>query len=407
MALARCGECREADVTSEWLRTLRLSAWAAPLGECGVKQLVDFIEVLDEELHLMGLPLLQRRRFLIAASAVPGVPGTSAEAAVRTLAEAAADCAGVEQWLCALRLGEYASTMLSDGIGCAEPADFRELLLSDLDAMQMPPIQQRRFLAAVRLLPEPPELPGRRWETPPKWLESLRLEQFWPAMQTMGVDRVGDFAEILTVDLDDMGMPALARRRFMNAVSRDTAPTAAMSTALALTDGGSGDKLRDSRSTGADVLTVPPHRWLATLRCESFIDSFERLGVEKVIDFAEVLVEDLIEMQLPLLHRRRFAQAAAEAEAAQAAQRASAVPRYPAGLGPSTPEEWLRDHRLDRFAESFGRLGVEHVCDFPEVLHNDLVGMGMPPLQMRRFLRSVTKQPGGGGGGSGRGLLCA
>ena len=79
--------------------------------------------------------------------------------------------------------------------------DFREVLLADLDGMDMPPIQQRRFLAAVRLLPEPPEAPGRRWETPPKWLDSLRLGRFWPAMQTIGVDRVYDFAEVLDSDL--------------------------------------------------------------------------------------------------------------------------------------------------------------------------------------------------------------
>lgn len=82
-----------------------------------------------------------------------------------------------------------------------DPTDFREVLISDLDALLMPPIQQRRFLAAKRLLPEPPETMGRRWETPPKWLEAIRLGRFWPPLQTIGVDRVCDFAEILDSDL--------------------------------------------------------------------------------------------------------------------------------------------------------------------------------------------------------------
>jgi hypothetical protein len=38
------------------------------------------------------------------------------------------------------------------------------------------------------------------------------------------------------------------------------------------------------------------------------------VGVEKVVDFTEVVEEDLLEMGLPLLQRRRFKKAATLAE---------------------------------------------------------------------------------------------
>lgn len=45
--------------------------------------------------------------------------------------------------------------------------------------------------------------------------------------------------------------------------------------------------------------------------------------------------------------------------------------------------------------DAFRRLGIEQIEDFPEVLHSDLVSMGMPPLQMRRFLKGVAKVTAG------------
>lgn len=177
---------------------------------------------------------------------------------------------------------------------------------------------------------------------------------------------------------------------------------------------------------------MAPARWLSAIRCEAFLESFERLGVEKVVDFTEVLFDDLLDMQLPLLHRRRFAQAAAEADALWAQQKALQPQQkgQTYGVEAASAIEWLRELRLarpspsptqtrlrscprqpqrstrarsdnappalptrdntqDRFVDSFRRLGIEQIEDFPEVLHSDLVAMGMPPLQMRRFLKGV------------------
>lgn len=99
---------------------------------------------------------------------------------------------------------------------------------------------------------------------------------------------------------------------------------------------------------GVDVLAMAPARWLSALRSEAFLESFERLGVERVVDFTEVLLDDLLDMQLPLLHRRRFAVAAAEADGLWAQQRALQPQKYGLGLEPSSAIEWLRELRLVR-----------------------------------------------------------
>lgn len=123
LALQRCSECRAQDAVQEWLRTLRLTAWQVPLTECGVRDLADFAEVLEEELHLMGLPALQRRRYLAAAAraagAAAGTAQVPADAVVRAMAEKAADSPDCTQYLRALRLSEYAQALLAPaGLGC-------------------------------------------------------------------------------------------------------------------------------------------------------------------------------------------------------------------------------------------------------------------------------------------------
>lgn len=100
---------------------------------------------------------------------------------------------------------------------------------------------------------------------------------------------------------------------------------------------------------------MAPARWLSAIRCEAFLESFERLGAEKVVDFTEVLLDDLLDMQLPLLHRRRFAQAAAEAEALWTQQRALQPQKYGAGVEPASAIEWLRDLRLVRISSAHCR----------------------------------------------------
>jgi hypothetical protein len=50
-------------------------------------------------------------------------------------------------------------------------------------------MQMRRFLAAVAILPAPPELPGRRWEKPARWLESLRLQRCASSIPLLGTGK--------------------------------------------------------------------------------------------------------------------------------------------------------------------------------------------------------------------------
>jgi hypothetical protein len=53
----------------------------------------------------------------------------------------------------------------------------------------------------------------------------LRLKRFDAALIKLGVDRVVDFAEILDLDLMEMAMSPLQRRRFRAAVAVDAQPT--------------------------------------------------------------------------------------------------------------------------------------------------------------------------------------
>jgi hypothetical protein len=189
--------------------------------------------------------------------------------------------------------------------------------------MELPLLQMRRFLAAVAILPAPPELPGRRWEKPARWLESLRLKRFEAALVKLGVERVVDFGELMTMDLVAVGMSPLQRRRFQAAVETDAQPTLEGEVLLptrAVTEADQRVAAERSAvvvgSTGAmrseDVLRLTPARWLSLIRCESFTEKFEELGVETSVDFAEVTEDDLQTMGVPLLHKRRFTQAAVQ-----------------------------------------------------------------------------------------------
>ena len=56
----------------------------------------------------------------------------------------------------------------------------------DLTEMALPIVQRKRFKAALVFLPPAAEFPGRRWETPVNWLESLRLRRFAGAFTQIG-----------------------------------------------------------------------------------------------------------------------------------------------------------------------------------------------------------------------------
>ena len=160
----------------------------------------------------------------------------------------------------------------------------------------------------------------------------------------------------------------------------------------------SGYDLAVTRNVSDDPLAVPPSRWLTTLRIESFLESFEAIGVEKVIDFAEVVEEDLLEMGLPLLQRRRFKKAAALAEETHLLSKAAASENMTAEEEAAAdedagrvqvPAEWLAEMRNKKFAAAFDALGVERVLDFVEVWEQDLLDMGMPLLNRRRFMKAT------------------
>jgi hypothetical protein len=92
------------------------------------------------------------------------------------------------------------------------------------------------------------------------------------------------FAEVLDKDMLDMGMPPMQRRRFKSAVAVDAQPShakAAASEAGKSTEAReySGYDLAATKTICDDPLAVAPSRWLTTLRIESFLDSFEAIGV--------------------------------------------------------------------------------------------------------------------------------
>lgn len=389
MAAQRAAESRDGERVSEWFRTMRLVQFQNQISALGVHELTDNVEILEEELIEIDMPLLQRRRFLAGAkAAAPGVSAAT-EQAVAKLAYAAASATDVIEFLRAMRLTRFSEAFESHGV--FEVVDVLELLPQDLDDMNIPNLGKRRLIAAMKQIPTPAEQPGRRWETPIKWLESLRLRQYATAFSQIGVDRVVDFVEVLDADLREMGMPTLQQRRFRAAAIKDTVlPTDEVD------ESGRSVMASTIAIAGVDVLTMLPARWLAQLRCETFLESFEKLGVERVIDFAEVFEEDLLEMGLPLLQRRRVSRAAGEAEELYILKRTSEMvdSEMPAAAAaedagrPQNPIEWLTEYRLEKYLPEFEALGVECVLDFVEVLPEDLLAMGMYPLHTRRFVKA-------------------
>jgi len=373
-----------------WLGCLRLSHFEQKFTSIGVRDLRDFREVREDDLVAMGMPMLQRRRFLMSAAvALPNLPD-SAESALATVQSNSAICSTPPQWLETLHLTNWIPAF--DALGCLDVVDMREVLRADLEEMELPLLQTRRFLAAVAIIPDPPELPGRRWETPSKWLDSLRLKRYDVYLTKLGVDRVVDFAEVLDLDLMEMGMSPLQRRRFRAAVAVDAQPTLESDAVTGAMKQGAAEeefaKTAVAALRGEDVLNLTPARWLALIRCENFVLEFEELGVEAVLDFPEVTEDDLNAMGLPTLHKRRFTVAAVQVEELHLFHKEREV----ANSGePESTFEWLKVLRLGFFIDAFQRLGVEEIDDFAEVLMDDIVDMGMKPLHRRRFQMAVAE----------------
>lgn len=391
------------EAIAEWLRAVRLFNYYDAVKKLGARDASDLVEIEDDELARHAcMPPLARRRFLACARvAVYGLCDSASEQA-RALATAAADQSDALDWMRTLRLNPWLEGF--ERLGAVEVEDMLEMDENDLKELGLPLVQRKRFKAALPFLPAPPDFPGRRWETPANWLESLRLRRFAGAFAQIGVDRVVDFAEVTGDDLADMGMAPLQRRRFIAAVAVDAQPShakAAASEAGKSTEARgatAGYDLAVTRNVSDDPLAAPPSRWLTTLRIESFLESFEAIGVERVIDFAEVVEEDLLEMGLPLLQRRRFRKAAALAEEtyllAKAAANENMTPEEEAAANEDAgrvqaPVEWLAEMRNKRFAAAFESLGVERVLDFVEVWEQDLMDMGMPLLNRRRFMKAT------------------
>lgn len=390
------------EAIGEWLRAIRLYSHYEAVKKLGARDAADLVEIEDDDLVRQGMAPLARRRFLACArDAVCGLCSTAAEQA-RAMAAAAADQTDSLDWMRTLRLNPWLEAF--ERLGAMEVEDMLEVDTDDLVRMALPPIQTKRFKAALLYLPKPVEFRGRRWETPVNWLESLRLHRFTAAFAQIGVDRVVDFAEVLDKDLLDMGMPPLQQRRFKAAVATDAQPTHSKADeseagrSFVLKGSSESYDMTTMRNIPDDPLAVPPKNWLTVLRIESFLESFQAIGVEKVIDFIEVVDEDLLKMGLPLLQRRRFKAAAASTEEtyllAKAAARENMTEEEEAAEMEDAgrvqvPAEWLLEMRNAKYATAFDTLGVERVLDFVEVWEHDLLEMGMPLLNRRRFMKAT------------------
>jgi hypothetical protein len=73
-----------------------------------------------------------------------------------------------------------------------------------------------------------------------------------------------------------------------------------------------GEDEAAAETVAAVASTTPTMRWLAALRLTAFLKPLAELGVEDLMDFAEVLTEDLVSIGMKPLQRRRFQQAALE-----------------------------------------------------------------------------------------------
>ena len=139
---AQAASCADA---REWLDALRLGGYAALLiGGLGVEHPWDFKEVNKDDCdNRIRMPPLQRTRFFAAAAATPDAPPPPATGGRRQTTGLAA----VTAWLAAARLTRYQSALVA--LGVTSPLCCTELIVpDDLDALQMPPLHQRRYLAA-------------------------------------------------------------------------------------------------------------------------------------------------------------------------------------------------------------------------------------------------------------------
>ena len=288
---AACADARE------WLDALRLGGYAALLiGGLGVEHPWDFKEVTEDDCdNRIRMAPLQRARFFAAAAATPDAPPLQTAGGRRQ----ATGLAAVTAWLAASRLTRYQSALVA--LGVTSPLCCTELILpDDLDALQMPPLHQRRFLAACSATDTGAKAPLPTLDAAPAaWLTAIRCEQYTEAFASLGVASSADFAEILLSDLNDMGLPLLHRRRFAAAAAAAHAALTACS--------------RDAASClAAAAAARDVGDWLATLRLSRVEPAFEALGVERVHDFCELLPGDLRDVGLLPIETRRFKQAVSQ-----------------------------------------------------------------------------------------------
>jgi hypothetical protein len=376
---ARAAAASPGSRVAEWLAVLRLSPYGPSLGALGVEDVQDLAEVPMRDVLDMGMPPLAQRRFALAASRAAQRPGglpLGPDAAVAAVAAQAASCGDAREWLDALRLGGYAALLIG-GLGVEHPWDFKEVTEDDCDSrIRMPPLQRTRFFVAAAATPDvpPPPQTARRQATGlaavTAWLAAARLTRYQSALVALGVTSPLCCTELIVPDdLDALQMPPLHQRRFLAACS----------------------------ATGTDAkallptLDATPAAWLAAIRCEQYTDAFSTLGVASSADFAEILLSDLNDMGLPLLHRRRFAGAAAAAHAALTASARDAAACLAAAAAARDVGDWLATLRLSRVEPAFEALGVERVHDFVELLPGDLQDVGLLPIETRRFKQAVSQ----------------
>jgi hypothetical protein len=90
------------------------------------------------------------------------------------------------------------------------------------------------------------------------------------ALVKLGVERVVDFGELMTMDLVSVGMSPLQRRRFLTAVETDAQPTLEGEVFHQPAEGEPGRAKGTGAMRSEDVLRLTPARWLALIRCEKY-----------------------------------------------------------------------------------------------------------------------------------------
>ncbi|KAK3283088.1 hypothetical protein CYMTET_9207 [Cymbomonas tetramitiformis] len=316
------------------------------------------------------------------------------------------------EWLISQRLDKFLESL--ENLGVFTTQDFKEVYEDDLTEIGMPPLQRRRFLAAAEKIPEPPPvqragnsakellarvdhlatLPNATSEAsydavaistaaeevvqaassmsklaldPKQWLEDYRLDLFQVNFEGLGVRDIVDFTEVLDQDLVAMAMPRIQIRRF-RLHAADIPPAGGSSYRL---------DLYAAECAAAVETSLGCHEWLRCLRLLGFESKFTTLGVRELRDYREFKEEDLVAMGMPLLQRRRFLMSAsiavphlpesAEAAIAQAQNKSVVC---------STPPQWLEALRLVPWIPEFDALGTVEIVDFKEILRSDLEASG-------------------------------